>query len=493
MKNHSMQFQSLIGSLLAAFALLGFTSGQARAQGTTDVTLKNGNVVEVVIMQVAGDHITWRYLAGGNVSKLPFSEIDGIEFPPTPEWSEAMEAFDNGDYEKAAVKFKDMSLTKGPSTYYPAPGNFTNLAQRRLIDCYRRLRKPFEINMLRPNIEWDKIPSDERKVSGVVACWAAAGTDNHDEALKMIEEESKKLDWTDPLRGELAYIRALVHKARGDEPNAIVAFGEAYGAYPGVDPDLSADAMSQAVTMLSAYPDRKDEMKSVIHMYAGMYGDGKLWEGATPDVVKVLDDDLEMLGVGDPGKNKNKNKLKRGRFVRIELPGGEPLSLVEVEVITDKKNIAAEGSAKQDSVDDGLAAKNAIDGNTSSKPADKSFTLTKKTPTRSWWELDLGASKVIDKIIVHNRSGAIGSRLEGFDVMVYSEDRRATIFESLENPAPKDSSEFILNVEKLKEIERKEAEAKAKAAEAAAANKGEAPAPDADAGSGDQGDAKGDE
>ncbi len=462
----SSPFPFITGFFAATAIFLSLGAQKASAQQTVPVTLKNGQLIEIVIVSLGGDHINWKYLGGGNVSKMPFTQIDGIEFPPTEAWAAAMADFNEGNYKDAAEKFRKISLTKGPSTYYPAPGNFTNLAQRRLIDCYRRLRQPEDINLLRPKIEWDKISSSERKIGGVVACWALAGADDSEAALKAIEEESKKLDWTDPLRGELSYIRAIVHRKLGDEPAAAVAFGEAYGAYPGVDTDLSADAMKQAVTILSQYPDRKEEMKSIIHMYAGIYGDGKVWEDAPADIVAILSDKVEMLGVGGPGKNKNKNKLVRGQFIRIEILG-KPLSLAEVEVIADGKNIAANGKASQINTQAGLGAPRAIDGDTNGKAKSKSVALTQKAESDSkkmWWELDMGSSVVIDKIIVWAREDKKSEKmLEGFDIMVFNEDRSATIFEQRDNKNVGRKTEFVLNEAKVIEEEKKAAEKEAAA------------------------------
>jgi len=464
-----------VNALLALVGLIaGFCTPTANAQQTVPVTLKNGQLIEIVIVSLGGDHINWRYAGGGNVSKLPFKEIDGIEFPPTEAWAAAIADFDGGNYKDAAEKFKKLSLTKGPSTYYPAPGNFTNLAQRRLIDCYRRLRNAEDINLLRSKIEWDKISSSERKIGGVVACWGVAGSDDHEGALKIIEAESKKLDWTDPLRGELAYIRAIVHKRMGDEPLAAVAFGEAYGAYPGVDPSLSADAMKQAVTILSQYPDRKEEMNAVIHMYAGMYGDGKVWDDAPDDIVAVLSKEIEMLGISGPGKNKNTNKIARGRFVRIELLG-KPLSLVEVEVFADGKNIASKGTPTQINAKAGMGPDRAIDGNTDGAADGKSYTMTNPAESDSqklWWELDLKESAIIDKIVVWGREGKNAKgMLEGFDIMVFSEGRKETIFEKRDNKKVARKTEFILNEAKVLEEQKKAAGKSVKPAAEADAEK----------------------
>ena len=108
---------------------------------------------------------------------------------------------------------------------------------------------------------------------------------------------------------------------------------------------------------------------------------------------------------------------KRGRFVRVTLPGnGKFLHLAEVEVYSGGKNIAPSGKASQSSTDFGGPAARGNDGNTDGDYNKNSVTHTaqQKDP---WWEVDLGTAKAIDRIVVFNRTdGAVGSRLDGYYV-----------------------------------------------------------------------------
>ncbi|MFM8272023.1 MAG: PVC-type heme-binding CxxCH protein [Gemmata sp.] len=117
---------------------------------------------------------------------------------------------------------------------------------------------------------------------------------------------------------------------------------------------------------------------------------------------------------------------KPARFVRIELPGNKRiLTLAEVEVVSDGKNIAKTGKATQSSTNGNAVAARATDGN-----KDPDFNKQGQTHTTNageknpWWELDLGQSVKVEKIGIWNRSGFEG-RLDGFTLTLLDADRNA--------------------------------------------------------------------
>lgn len=129
------------------------------------------------------------------------------------------------------------------------------------------------------------------------------------------------------------------------------------------------------------------------------------------------------------------------RFVRIDLPGKERiLSLAEVEVIRDGKNVALSGKASQSSTAyEGKPGK-AMDGNRDGDyQAAKSTTHT-AAEDDPWWELDLGKAGPIDEVLIWNRTDGgdpIGRRLAGFQLKLLAADR-AVLWESApdETPSP---------------------------------------------------------
>ena len=135
----------------------------------------------------------------------------------------------------------------------------------------------------------------------------------------------------------------------------------------------------------------------------------------------------------------------RPRYVRIELPGNDKiLSLAEVQVFAKdadgkSKNVAAAGKASQSSdYHSGGGASLAIDGVTDGIfHRSKSVTHTKIGGADPWWEVDLGASQPIDKIVLWNRTDSkYSSRLKNYRVVMIGEDRQTQFVIKPETPAP---------------------------------------------------------
>ena len=116
---------------------------------------------------------------------------------------------------------------------------------------------------------------------------------------------------------------------------------------------------------------------------------------------------------------------KPGQIVRIELPKGGTLTLVEVEVISGGKNITKGGKATQSSEASGGNAKRGIDGNKSSSYGDNGATHTKQGEKLPWWEVDLGAEAKIDKIQIWNRDDGLAYRLNDFKISILNAKRES--------------------------------------------------------------------
>jgi putative heme-binding domain-containing protein len=131
------------------------------------------------------------------------------------------------------------------------------------------------------------------------------------------------------------------------------------------------------------------------------------------------------------------SKGTTGRFVRIELPGRRrTLTLAEVEVTSDGRNIARAGKASQSSTSNGGDAAKAIDGNSAPSFGAGGQTHSREGEDSPWWEVDLGAEVPIDAIVIYNRNeGNLGRRLNNFTVKVLDAARQ-TVFEKTGQPAP---------------------------------------------------------
>jgi len=126
-----------------------------------------------------------------------------------------------------------------------------------------------------------------------------------------------------------------------------------------------------------------------------------------------------------------------GRFVRVELPGRRrTLTLAEVEVISDGRNVARRGKASQSSTSNGADASKAIDGNTSGLFGGGGQTHTEENTSNPWWEVDLGSELPIDSIMIFNRNeGELGARLNNFTLKVLDANR-GVVFQKARVPAP---------------------------------------------------------
>ncbi len=113
-----------------------------------------------------------------------------------------------------------------------------------------------------------------------------------------------------------------------------------------------------------------------------------------------------------------------GRYVRITIPKKATLTLAEVEVYSDDRNIARKGKTSQKNTASGGAANRAIDGNTSGSYGGGGQTHTAENTANPWWEVDLGEELPIDRIVVYNRTdGSLGKRLDGFTLAVLNGQR----------------------------------------------------------------------
>lgn len=118
--------------------------------------------------------------------------------------------------------------------------------------------------------------------------------------------------------------------------------------------------------------------------------------------------------------------IPKARFVRVEIPGKDKiLSLAEVEIFSEGKNIGPKGSATQSSVDYEGKPGLAIDGNTNGHfEQGKSTTHTERSEN-PWWEVDLGDEHRIEGIVVWNRLEGLSDRING---------ARITLLDALRTP-----------------------------------------------------------
>jgi len=143
-----------------------------------------------------------------------------------------------------------------------------------------------------------------------------------------------------------------------------------------------------------------------------------------------------------------------GRYVRIELPRRGTLTLAEVEVLSEGRNIARQGKATQSSVSNGGDASRAIDGRTEGEFGKNSQTHSTENEQNPWWEVDLGGNRSIETIVIWNRTDAdLGRRLDGYTLTVFDADRR-DVFKQAGNAAPAPSATLKVGGDPLGALQR---------------------------------------
>jgi putative heme-binding domain-containing protein len=139
---------------------------------------------------------------------------------------------------------------------------------------------------------------------------------------------------------------------------------------------------------------------------------------------------------------KSKGGLE-GRFVRIELKGRRTLTLAEVEVMSDDRNVARSGKATQINTTNGGDASRAIDGNKNPSWGSGGQTHTNENTQDPWWELDLGVETPIESIVIYNRADGLQNRLARFTLTVF-DGGRSQVFQATDQPAPNTKSTINL-------------------------------------------------
>ena len=106
-----------------------------------------------------------------------------------------------------------------------------------------------------------------------------------------------------------------------------------------------------------------------------------------------------------------------------------------MQVVHGDENVARHGKAKQSSTDFNGPAKLAIDGNTDGNFTKAKSTTHTKESDDPWWEVDLGKSQQLDKVVLWNRTDGFGERLSNFNVVVL-DDANKPVWQTKVGPPP---------------------------------------------------------
>ena len=198
--------------------------------------------------------------------------------------------------------------------------------------------------------------------------------------------------------------------------------------------------------MVGEDPERQPELKALVHTYSAIYGDGKIWEGATPLHQQLLTMKLDVISgpktaksAGDDEEMVEAKGTIAARYIRIVLPGLQEkgLKLGEIEVMQAGYNIAKRGKPSMSGALKESPATNAIDGKKKAKPH-----AATKPGKDSWFELDLGKVETIESIVIwpfftgtNAKNLKPSKALNNFDVILLDGDRKE-VFAARKQPAP---------------------------------------------------------
>ena len=235
-------------------------------------------------------------------------------------------------------------------------------------------------------------------------------------------------------------------------------------------PDADESVTYDLTRLLAARPDELPAARPVMERlataaksatlrqlaYAGLVAadnsPDKAWELAKSSPERVADFAAAISAIRDPGQRAAaypialsilsaesavKTASVPGRFVRIELPGRQrTLTLAEVEVVSDGKNVARGKPCKQSSTSNGGVAGRAVDGNKSGSYRDNGQTHTAEAQPNPWWEVDLGGVFPIEAVMVYNRTDTnLNARLDNFKLTVF-DAKHQVVFVKENNPSP---------------------------------------------------------
>lgn len=275
------------------FLFLGLPATRAQQQSiTASIHLHNGLIRTARIHSANNNGVMWSDRGSPAPQLMPHDQIAVVDFPAPDLWDQGNDYFNKGDFSSAIAAFS--SLANDPRNHFhPTPGNYTSLALLRLIDCYRETGDAKAIVRTAAKLDAKSLPDFERSAMEVISAWAELGKGNYEAALTKAEAITPNP--ISPGRHDLGFIKAICLEKTGKTQEAIIAYGTAYTVDFGGSRELAKRAMQNAILLLLSQgkDSREGELHSLVHAYAKVYNQGKLWEGAPAGAVELLDTELE--------------------------------------------------------------------------------------------------------------------------------------------------------------------------------------------------------
>lgn len=282
------------GYLFVACLVLLAGCLSAHAQTNASLHLKSGAILSGEVKTIGPASLSISLAGASGILTQKYEDITRIEWPEPDLWQEAMTAFAEGSTKTALELFTKLTTEPGSISFHPAPGNFVERSRRMMLRCHRRLRDGAAIAKLGRQIDWSKLPEEDRAIPPVLKVWGLVGSSDWPAAKAAADEAARIMTHDDPDLLELSFLRARIATKLGDFDAAISHYGYCY-ALPSSDATLAADAFRESAALLAAQPERKDELHALTHLYATMIGRGKLWPDAPAELEALLKQKLGEL------------------------------------------------------------------------------------------------------------------------------------------------------------------------------------------------------
>ena len=292
--------------------LFVFLAGFVSAQDIAVIHLKNGGTIEAEISAAGPTALTFKSDSSQFSAQMPYREIETIDWPDLLEWTRAESLFSLGRFaEAAAIYEKVAAAEKDRRTWFPAPNNYASRARRRLVSCYRGLADPGKLAYHLGKLQVDRLAPADRTITPAVRAWAAAGAEDWKKIIELADSKSARSSSNASRDGiDLAYLKGLALKNSGRKREAILSFARAFTLNAGTDAAVSRLALIEAARLTAEDETRLEEFRSQVHLYATIFGRGKLWEDAGPQAQAEFQKPLTFgeTALGQGGRTKTEGE-----------------------------------------------------------------------------------------------------------------------------------------------------------------------------------------
>ena len=283
------------------------------------IRLNNGSEINAVVERLDSESLVFRAAGSQATARLAYDQIDFVAWPEPDAWTRAMQWYDLGRFAEAAAIFEQIAAEANRSRFYhPVPGNYSTRAQRRLLDCFRRMGDAAAVARELEKFEPARMPKAEREVPPALLVWAAAGKEEWARVTELTGRFAEEVSPVSDQGIEIAYLAGLAHEKQGAVREAVVAYGQAYSLNAATDPRLSRLALERSINLAAADWEKREaerdirreeqeeyvSLRAQVHLYATLFGRGKLWGTATPLAVTTLEEGFDQgeAALGQSGR-----------------------------------------------------------------------------------------------------------------------------------------------------------------------------------------------